>query len=101
METQNFDYEAGNRRLMRVFYTIAGLWVALVPVLVLILPNINLLHHLWLGFLLANLTVWPVVFIAGAVAEGVRGIRAARISMKRARREREANALPSGPLVME
>lgn len=96
MQPQTFDYEAGNRRLIRALYIIAALWAATIPAVALTYPGAPWYHLVWVAFLLANMIGWAGVCVAGLVAELSHSVRAVRVSIKRAKRER-ASASPVAP----
>jgi len=90
------DVDPGERRLRRVMMIIGGLWLALIPVMALVLPGVAFFHYAWLALLLANLAVWPVVMIAGAAVELRKGMRDARTAFAARKAERQPDT-PAEP----
>lgn len=56
----------------------AGLWPIASLTLLFVIPDIAWHHYAWLGFLFANLVVWPSALVAAAVKEAAVGLRVMR-----------------------
>jgi len=94
--TIDIEVDHGERRLRRVLMIIGGLWLALTPAVAIALPGIAFFHYAWLALLLANLAVWPMVMLLGAVNELRKGLRDARTAFaaRKAERSLETPAEP-------
>ncbi len=86
--TVDIEVDHAERRLRRVLMVIGGLWLALIPVMVVAFPGVAFYHYVWLALLLANLAVWPVVLIIGAIVEVRHGLRDARVALAARKAER-------------
>jgi len=86
MQRNDTNNTADDRNLWITLGVIAGLWPVASLTTLLLFPDIAWYRYVWLGFLLANLAVWPTALLAAAAKELCRAARVLRLTTRKVRR---------------